>query len=300
MINSAQRKRLDKIELQLTPKQWAIRLADEIRRYPSQEAFLKGIAKGTYRGSPSITPFFCLIEQAKERWPRDARKEIELSSKLRMEFQSLKSLINNINNDLMVRVERNRLRVALHASQLRTLIFMGAVLRIGVTEILHATSAGLARQRYSSKLDDWANKSTMLFKETIAYKAAVQAIQEDYFESHPIMYKDIETEIEMIIQTVRELIATFNDYRKDIADLSDRESNQEQQEAGTANAMPFEPENGLPIDIEAISKRDEIFVQSIVEKWVMNAKVSGIADILRQTGKHEVFVWHHFQKEMGL
>jgi hypothetical protein len=217
-----------------------------------------------------------------------------------MEFQSLKSLINNINNDLMVRVERNRLRVALHASQLRTLIFMGAVLRIGVTEILHVTSAGLARQCYSSKLDDWANKSTMLFKETIAYKAAVQAIQEDYFESHPIMYKDIETEIEMIIQTVRELIATFNDYRKDIADLSDRESNQEQQEAGTANAMPFEPENGLPIDIEAISKRDEIFVQSIVEKWVMNAKVSGIADILRQTGKHEVFVWHHFQKEMGL
>jgi hypothetical protein len=173
-------------------------------------------------------------------------------------------------------------------------------LRIDVTEILHATSAGLARQCYSSKLDDWANKSTMLFKETIAYKAAVQAIQEDYFESHPIMYKDIETEIEMIIQTVRELIATFNDYRKDIADLSDRESNQEQQEAGTANAMPFEPENGLPIDIEAISKRDEIFVQSIVEKWVMNAKVSGIADILRQTGKHEVFVWHHFQKEMGL
>jgi len=188
----------------------------------------------------------------------------------------------------------------LHASQLRTLIFMGAVLRIGVTEILHATSAGLARQRYSSKLDDWANKSTMLFKETIAYKAAVQAIQEDYFESHPIMYKDIETEIEMIIQAVRESIATFNDYRKDIADLSNRESNQEQQEAGTANAMPFEPENGLPIDIEAISKRDEIFVQSIVEKWVMNAKVSGIADILRQTGKHEVFVWHHFQKEMGL
>lgn len=200
----------------------------------------------------------------------------------------------------MVRVERNRLRVALHASQLRTLILMGAVLRIGVTEILHATSAGLARQRYSSKLDDWANKSTMLFKEIIAYKAAVQAIQEDYFESHPIMYKDIETEIEMIIQTVRESIATFNDYRKDIADLSNRESNQEQQEAGTANAMPFEPENGLPIDIEAISKRDEIFVQSIVEKWVMNAKVSGIADILRQTGKHEVFVWHHFQKEMGL
>ena len=42
MNNTAKSKRLDKIDLQLTPKQWAIRLADEIRQYPSQEDFMKG------------------------------------------------------------------------------------------------------------------------------------------------------------------------------------------------------------------------------------------------------------------
>ena len=52
MNNTAKSKRLDKIELQLTPKQWAIRLADEMRRYPSQKDFLKAIGKGTYRQSP--------------------------------------------------------------------------------------------------------------------------------------------------------------------------------------------------------------------------------------------------------
>jgi hypothetical protein len=47
MNNTAKSKRLDKIELRLTPKQWAIRLADEMRRYPSQGEFMKAIAKGT-------------------------------------------------------------------------------------------------------------------------------------------------------------------------------------------------------------------------------------------------------------
>ena len=99
MNNSAESKRLDKIELQLTPKQWAIRLADEGRRYPSLEAFMKGIAKGTYRQSPFAAPFYWLPEQANERWPKDARREFELSNKLRMEFQALKTLINSINDE---------------------------------------------------------------------------------------------------------------------------------------------------------------------------------------------------------
>ena len=65
MNNWAKSKRLDKIDLQLTPKQWAIRLADDIRRYPSLEAFRNGIAKGTYRQSPSIAPFFSLANRLK-------------------------------------------------------------------------------------------------------------------------------------------------------------------------------------------------------------------------------------------
>ena len=78
--------------------------------------------------------------------------------------------------------------------------------------------------------------------------------------------------------------------------MSNQVSNQEQQKAGIANAIPFEPENGLQIDIEALEKRAEMLVQSIVEKWVRNARVTGIADVLRETGKHEDFLWEDFRK----
>ena len=76
-------------------------------------------------------------------------------------------------------------------------------------------------------------------------------------------------------------------------------SDQEQQKAGMANAMLFERESGLPIDIEAIEKRAEMLVHSIVERWVRNAKFTANADILRETGKHEDFVWERLPEEYG-
>jgi hypothetical protein len=62
MNNAGKSKRLDKIELQLTPKQWAIRLANEMGRDPSQEDFHRAMCNGTYRQSPSTKPFYALAE----------------------------------------------------------------------------------------------------------------------------------------------------------------------------------------------------------------------------------------------
>ena len=123
MSNSAESKRLDKIELQLTPRQWAIRMADEMRRYPSREDFLKALGKGTFRQAPFIAPFFPLGEQAKERWPADKRREVELSGKLRTAFRSLTLLLANINNAIMrkadaltgIRARRPRLKLDFEA-----------------------------------------------------------------------------------------------------------------------------------------------------------------------------------------
>jgi hypothetical protein len=85
-----------------------------------------------------------------------------------------------------------------------------------------------------------------------------------------------------------------------IAALGRRESDQEQQKAGIANALPFESEISPPIDIEAIEKCSEELAHSIVERWVRIATVVGIADILRETGMDEDYVWQHFRKKMGL
>jgi hypothetical protein len=304
MNNTPKSKRLDKIELHLTPKQWAIRLADEMRRYPSQEEFMKAIAKSICWQSPFAMPFYALAAQAQERWPHRNQEHIwlafELNCKLRTEFQALKALINDVNTAIEIKAQRNRHKAAQQLYKLQTLILQDAFAHTGVAETMSASPGSPARLRLISLLEDWADDSAMLLTEATAHKAAVQTVQEKYFESHPILHKDTETAFEMTIRIVRDAIALFNEYRKVMADSSIQKSDQEQLKAGMVDAMLFEFESSLPIDIEAIEKRAEMFVHSIVKRWVMNAKFTGTADILQETGKHEDFIWQQVRKELGL
>ena len=144
MNDNTNSKRLDKIEPQLTSKLWAIRLANEMRRYPSQKDFQKAIGKGTYRESPSIKPFYALRQQAHERWPENYRKEVALNRKLRMEFQALKMLINNINSTIERKAETNRLKVAVQLSKLQTLILEDSLAYSGVFETESARASSFA------------------------------------------------------------------------------------------------------------------------------------------------------------
>jgi hypothetical protein len=114
------------------------------------------------------------------------------------------------------------------------------------------------------------------------------------------LFKDIEMAVEMTIRTVRDTIAVFNEYREVKTDLSNRESDQEQQEGEMANTMIFERESRLPIDIEGVQKHSEIFIDIIAQKWVKNARIQGTADMLREIGKHEDYIWKRLREEMGL
>jgi hypothetical protein len=258
MNNDAKSKRLDKIELQLTPKQWAIRLADEMRRYASQEDFLKAIGKGTYWQSPFTMPLFTLAQQAKQRWSEDIQKEERLNLKLRMEFQALKILINNINTAINIKAEKNKLKAELLVSKLQTLILKDT---LAYSVVVETSSASQARLHLLSELEEWADDSANLLMQTSPYKTAVQTIQENYFESHPILYKDNEIAFEKANRAVRDAIAQFNEYLKVRTELSNRESDHGQQKAEIANAMPFKLESGLTIDIEAVEKRAETLEQ---------------------------------------
>jgi hypothetical protein len=301
MSDEKQNKRLDKIELQLTPKQWAIRLADEMRRYPSEKDFLKGIGKGTYRQSPFTKPFFILAEQAHQRWPErnqeHSHKVSELNRTLRMEFQALKMLINNINSAIKIKAEANKLKAELLLSKLQTLILKDSLAHTGIVE---KSSAIQARLHLLSELEDWADDAAYLLMDTTPYKTAVQRIQESYFETHPILYKDIEMALEKAIQAVRDAIARFNEYLKVRATFSNQESDHEQQKADVAIATPFERECRLTIDIEAVEKRSEFLDDIIVQTWVKDAKFTANVGILSENGKHGDFVWGQFRKEMGL
>jgi hypothetical protein len=264
------------------------------KAYPSQKDFHKAIGKDTYRESPSVKPFFALGQQAHERWQEKDRKQVALNRELRMEFQALKMLINNINSTIERKAETNRLKVAHQLSKLEVLILKDALAYSGVFE------TESARLHFPSLLEEWADDTANLLMETMPYKTAVLTIQEEYFESHPILSKENEIAFEIAIRKIRDAIAQFNEYLEVRAGLSNRKSDHEQQKAEMANAMPFERENSLPIDIEAVEKRAEIFADFIAQKWVMNAKFKAKADVLWETGEHEDFVWEQFRKEMGL
>jgi hypothetical protein len=224
MNNTATSKRLDKIELRLTPKQWAIRLADEMRRYPSQEEFKKAIVKGTCWQSPFAMPFCALAAQAQVRWPQRNQEHIwlafELNCKLRTEFQVLKALIYDVNTAIEIKAQTNRYKVARQLFKLQGLILQDAIAHTGVAETMSASPGSPARLRLISLLEHWADDLAILLMETAAYKAAVKTVQEKYFESHPILYKDNEIEIDITILIVRDAFALFNEYRKVMADSS--------------------------------------------------------------------------------
>jgi hypothetical protein len=125
MTTSGQ-KRLDEVEVYLTPKEWAIRLAKEMREHPSEAAFWKSTTKREYRDWPWIVPFRKLAQQAEARRsgkrPEDIDQRIQHNQKLRTEFQSLKMFIVTTNQIIRHKAEIIALKTALKVSTLQTLI----------------------------------------------------------------------------------------------------------------------------------------------------------------------------------
>jgi hypothetical protein len=339
MARSTKQGRLDALEVELTPKQWAIRLADEMRRHPSEADFLKAIAEGTYRKSPYIKPFYVLAEQAEARYPgnspEDIRARDQLNKKLRMEFHALKGLIVNVNETMMSKSETNGLKAALKLSTLHSMILQDAFGRTsrkaaawveeyksagadekqerqatlrelaayGGMSFVDAPSGSLTLDRSlclrPCRIEIWVDELTMLVMDVFGHKAAVQAIQDKYFDGHPILFHNVEAKLAETIQAIEGAAATFNEYLKTRADLFSRERNPEEM-YGIASAIPGEREGHLVIDIEAIQGRAKDFVvDCIAAEWVKYAKEKAVGDILEETQEHQEYVWRNLQEQVG-
>jgi hypothetical protein len=77
---STKAKRLDTMELQLTPKEWAISLAEQMRSQPSEAEFVRVVAEQPYREWPWVKPFFKLAKQAEERHPGRKPDDIRMGN----------------------------------------------------------------------------------------------------------------------------------------------------------------------------------------------------------------------------
>lgn len=299
MSDATKSKRLDDIERELSPKQLAIRLADEIRRYPTQSDFFKAIAKSSYRQSPFIFPFYALAQQVKERYPLNTQEDLknatEALQKVHMEFHGLKTLITMINTAIEDNAAMKKLRIESLQNKLHTLLLKECVVHAGVDE---TTSKSQALLRLSSDLEDWADDSAELLAAGSVCKTAVKIIQERYFSSHPFLYNDIEIAFEKTNQAVRDAITEFNKFAA-TRNLLATQTVDRQQQNDLAKMVLSDRNSRLAIEIDGVEERVKMFAEVIVAEWLRWAKFHGTGDLLREAQKYEEFVWKHVRQEIG-
>jgi hypothetical protein len=239
MPKSRNHMRLDKIEVQLTPKEWAIRLVDEMRRYPGDREFLRAVAKGTYRESPFVKPFFALTAQAQDRYPgkrpEDLRAAQQLSDDNRREYQALKSLINKANRELSTRTRRGKREGNVLAHRLHQLILLDVFVQNNeaaaawierrktdgaeeeerqsiLEELSNVARAAGSGTLLFSLANNWADDAAVLLLEMFSLEVSIQELQKNYLDDHAMLSPEFEHRLETMISLLSELIVTFNEY----------------------------------------------------------------------------------------
>jgi hypothetical protein len=310
MTTTTTHKRLDEIETHLTPTEWAIRLADEMRKYPDALAHIKALVKLPLRELPVQRPFFAFEKQAAEQHPGDMPDDIRarhrLTDALWHEFHMLKLLIRRVNEAMQQKVESLGLQIALRLSALHALILQDAFAH---TATHAATLLATQKQRETkskrqavlkqlaaftesgidetppdsvffqiappSPLEEWSNKTSALLKDFYAHRAAVELVQAQHFNGHPILFLDLEAELTEATRTIESAIATGNDYLKCRTEMN----------RGTC-------EDNFAIALESIkASANSQRAAAIAEKWLHDASHEAV--------KMDEEKWERCRKEYG-
>ena len=108
---------------------------------------------------------------------------------------------------------------------------------------------------------------------SIPRMAAVQIIQDKYFDGHAILAHDVEGQLEETLKMIEDGAVTFNEYLKTRETLFKVEWDEEDQEDGIASAIPGEREGQLFINLEAIKQRAKgRQVKALAEYWIKESK----------------------------
>jgi hypothetical protein len=325
MTASPKERRLDAIEVHLTPKEWAVRLAQEMRSQPSEADFLRVVADEPYREWPWVKPFFKLCEQAEARYPGNRPENIrarnQSAGRLRTEFHALKKLIYKANEIIKSKAETIRLKTGLKLSNLHTLILQDAMSRTArkiaewvrlttgapadeerqlmLKEVAGYTELGLPPNRpFLLLVEDWVDELTMLLTDVFLHKAAVREIQDKYFDGHPVLFCDAESNLLETIKSLEYAASMFNEYSAISGDLFRSDSGPE----GHAEEPPAildESKVHLAIDIGFLRLRaEEFLVDYVANEWVKETMDDARADILQETGEHEGHIWRAFRERV--
>jgi len=314
MTQSMTKKRLDQIEIYLTPKEWAIRLADAIRKYPSQDEFTKAELKTPYTESPFRRPYGLLQQQAEVQALGNERRSVEairqLTKRLQSEFCTLKTIILEVNTFLLLDAETLRLKAVLKLAELHALLLQESFgwmarrvaswvercknsgagreeLQSIVKELEAYTNVSFALDSLSSLIEDWVQDIVGLIVEVSSRQAAIQLIQNKYFEGHPILYRDLEDGLEATMKALENGLNTFNEYLKAL------------ESRGTADGYAQQGicQGPLAIDLAAIKNGvEERMAAERADRWIAYSKQKATAGILKASAGHEAYVEHEWSR----
>jgi hypothetical protein len=292
-------KRIDNMEVNLTPKEWAIRLADEIRQYSSSNELLISFEKySCSKETPFVKPFYMLNMQVEKKYPGDKPAEIEerykYGRKLRAEYHMLKTLIQQANENCGNKSEIMSIKACYYSVCFHRIILLeyhdiceGKIGVPGKREQFSTTT-------HLSIMRHWRTGVILLYYEVFYLQETIKAIQENYFDNHPFIYHGIETTMKETMDRLEETVEQFNEYlifRKDAFEENEMECN----ESETDNRL-------LPIDLaNLIESADRTIISGIVGHWVKNAKDKATADFLQEMGKEEEmsrFIWGAVNEEI--
>lgn len=274
------KKRLQKIEDRLTPKEWAIRFADEIREYPSIDELC--LAQIKTRVSTIHTAHKKLVEQAEARHPGRkayAQQQADIQH-TQIEFETLKNLVFKVNETVTKRTCNAETEAALKVQTLQTIILQDAFSQtVGKASTwikgqkttgqksnparqgLLAELAGYAdtggETGFRTMADVWADSVSALAFDLLCHKAAVALLQDTCFDGHAILAPDTETGLEAVVQTIRQAIEHFNEY---LTVQGNRDS-------------------PLRINVDALSPSHKA-VKSLADYWLAPARDEAIVDVL--------------------
>ena len=305
-------KRLNQIETKLTPKEWAVRRAAELRESRTFQAFCLAITRVSVE-----KPGEALTKQAEERYPgkkpEDIRARNALLRKLWTDYGTLTNLQNSVNKETAEGTQRIGLQAALKLSALHTLILQDAFGRTASKAALWVEEYKTAdkdeeenrqlmlkelaayqdvsfaekftdslplgeniRIRFPTVIEEWVRGTKTLIADVFAHQAAIKIIQDKYFDGHPFLCLDAEAGLDASIKTIQDAVGTFNDYLTTRAALFKAEWDIEEKKDGIASAIPGEREGLLAINIDDIKTKAKRQGAEIVEEQVKQARLNAI------------------------
>jgi len=314
-------KRLDAIEIRLTPKEWAIRFIDEAQKSGAENPKTKQELLDASRRIGAA--FEALSKQAEEKYPgqrpEDRQARARLERELHLEYHALKRLVGKVNEEIERKAALAGLDAALKISTLQTIILqdafgrtakkaadwiedfktedkdeeenrqvmldeLGAYMDVDFSEkFSDSLPIGNIRIRFPTVIENWVKAAVFLIEDLYRHQAAVKVVQDKSFDGHPVLFPAPESGLKRSIHAVEDAVHTFNEYLGVRGKLFKAEwDDEDEHQDGLTSAIPGEREGLLKINLEQVASSAGRGGKDLAKEWAKDAKSEAVFDIRRQ------------------